>query len=708
LSLYCRITTHVLDGDDLLVSRVERRTTLSYKNVKIDLWLADLTHTGQSIASDAIPAAIGMIAEAVNQGCPSVSEIRLFKFPDTLNKALLNRVPKIIGFSNYVWNFRLSQAFGKAIKKAYPNTTIIMGGPNFPSDSSEQEEFLLTNSWIDFYIEKEGETPLVELINSLSSSKFGRATFDTADLPNLSFIRNGALFRSANTTRLVDLNTIPSPYLTGRLDSFLDGNLMPVIQTNRGCPFSCAFCTEGQGFWNKVKKKSNKNIGDEIRYIARALRNLPDGMRRGDLLIADSNFGMFPDDLETCDVINSVQEQHDYPNYINVATGKNKKERVLEAARRVNGAMKLAGSVQSLDPEVQKHMKRSNISADEIVSLALEASEIGANTYSEVILALPGDTKEKHYKTLRALVDADFSTVSMYQLMVLPGTDFGSVETKEKFNMRTKFRIVPRAFGEYSIFNHQVGVAELEEICVENNTLPYKDYLSCRRTNLMVNIFFNDRVFDETLAVIRWCGGSVFDFLLSVSETSQNLGFEKFVNDFLEETEGELWEREGELIEFAGDKENISRFVSGELGSNLIFKFKARSLTSEFSIICEALSHSIDEFAHRSQIADPVRSLLHETVLYKKCQIENIFGAPELIEQEFMYPIDKLGRFLGKTDPGKIRIQAEPSRLRFRHSGKQQEELASYKKIFGGDLTGLTRILTRARITEFYRQCESA
>ena len=30
----------------------------------------------------------------------------------------------------------------------------------------------------------------------------------------------------------MDLTLIPSPYLSGRLNEFLDGRLMPVIQTN--------------------------------------------------------------------------------------------------------------------------------------------------------------------------------------------------------------------------------------------------------------------------------------------------------------------------------------------------------------------------------------------------------------------------------------------------------------------------------------------
>ena len=63
--------------------------------------------------------------------------------------------------------------------------------------------------------------------------------------------------------------------------------------------------------------------------------------------------------------------------------------------------------------------------------MALKSAEIGANTYSEVILGLPGDTKEKHFSTLKTLVESSFTTLSMYQLMILPGTELGSQETKE-------------------------------------------------------------------------------------------------------------------------------------------------------------------------------------------------------------------------------------------------------------------------------------
>ena len=51
--------------------------------------------------------------------------------------------------------------------------------------------------------------------------------------------------------RIKSLDEIPSPYLTGILDEFFDGRLVPMIQTNRGCPFSCTFCVDGSASVNK-------------------------------------------------------------------------------------------------------------------------------------------------------------------------------------------------------------------------------------------------------------------------------------------------------------------------------------------------------------------------------------------------------------------------------------------------------------------------
>ena len=298
-------------------------------------------------------------------------------------------------------------------------------------------------------------------------------------------------------------------------------------------------------------------VEGEISYISEKMNKLPKNKRRTDLLIADSNFGMFEEDLETCKVIAKKKNKNNYPKYINVATGKNKKERVLEAAKIVQGAMKLAGSVQSLDPDIQQNIKRKNISSKEIVDMALKSSEIGANTYSEVILGLPGDTKEKHFQTLKTLVESSFTTISMYQLMILPGTELGSKETKVKYKMRTKYRVVPRCYGSYKIFDKESNVAEIEEICTSNNTLSFDDYLECRKMNLIINVFYNDSVFEEIISLIKCLKISIWDWLEEIYENSKLDQFSKFndlLSDFLNDSENELWSDYSELRKFTEKK----------------------------------------------------------------------------------------------------------------------------------------------------------
>ena len=118
------------------------------------IWLSDLTYTQQSIASDVVPAAIGMIAEYTEKHNPDIERIKLFKYPEKLAEEIKNNQPDLIGFSSYVWNSSLSDAFMKQIKKNFPKIITVAGGPNFPTDKEEQKAYLISRPWIDFYIVK--------------------------------------------------------------------------------------------------------------------------------------------------------------------------------------------------------------------------------------------------------------------------------------------------------------------------------------------------------------------------------------------------------------------------------------------------------------------------------------------------------------------------------------------------------------------------
>ena len=156
------------------------------------IWLADLTYTQQSIASDVIPAGTGMIAEYTEKKIPDLQKIKLFKYPEKLAESFEKEKPDLIGFSNYIWNSSLSDIYLKTIKEKYPETITVVGGPNFPTIIEEQKSYLSKRPWIDFYIVKEGEHAFVSLVQCLMNN--GKID-DLRNLPNLVF-QTGEYFYS--------------------------------------------------------------------------------------------------------------------------------------------------------------------------------------------------------------------------------------------------------------------------------------------------------------------------------------------------------------------------------------------------------------------------------------------------------------------------------------------------------------------------------
>ena len=100
--------------------------------------------------------------------------------------------------------------------------------------------------------------------------------------------------------RIQELDDIPSPYLMGLFDKFLaDPACMPMTQTNRGCPFSCTFCQEGESYFTKVKRHSLDYTVADLDYIAERVD--PSSA----LWITDSNWAMYKWDEDIADHIAS-------------------------------------------------------------------------------------------------------------------------------------------------------------------------------------------------------------------------------------------------------------------------------------------------------------------------------------------------------------------------------------------------------------------
>jgi radical SAM superfamily enzyme YgiQ (UPF0313 family) len=675
------------------------------------VFLADLTYTQHSLQSEIIPHAIGCVGAFAQSRLGGAVSISLFKRPEKLAAALEHQQPKIVAFSSYAWNFRLSYRFAAAIKQSRPETVTIFGGPNYPGDAERQAEFLRAHPAIDFFIVKEGELPFANLTAALVANDFRLGL--EYDIPSVHYFDKSVM--SARLpgleTRLPDLADIPSPYLLGLLDEFIDDGFQPIIQTNRGCPFSCTFCVEGEGYYSRVIKKPKSRIDDELHYIGQRMAPRVAQGKRADLFIADSNFGMFAEDIDTAHTLRDCQDKYDWPQFISVATGKNQKERVIEAARLVRGALRLSGSVQSLDEEVLDNIKRRNVAVGQLLEIAQTGGELGANTYSELILALPGQTVASYEETVAQLLEMGFNNVETYTLMLLYGTEMESAKQRALFDLRTKFRVIPRCFGHYDVLGQPVCVGEIEEVVIATRNMTYEEYVSCRKLALLVTLFHNDGYFDLGLRFLKQSGTPVIDAIKAVSKAIEASDLLSYFNRFAQDTQDELWDQASELEASLRDPETISRYISGELGNNILYRYKSLAMVEApkaLSQTFEAAIISSWEARHGVMNAGQ-RGFVAELMAYSTCRMQNLFhdreAEPQLVTGWNFEEILDRGLFLHigtSVWPGPAK------RLAFVHDHEQKRVIHWLVDTYGSDERGLTRLVTRCNLKQLLRKPASA
>jgi hypothetical protein len=538
---------------------------------KMDILVVDLTHTAQTISSDFMPYGAALVASYTDRHTPFHTDIRVIKFPDQLESEFKLKKPQIIGFSCYMWNADLSLRIAEKIKLEAPEVTIIFGGPDFPVDISRQEQWLRTNSHVDFFIPFEGELPFHGIVSALHELDGDLIAAKEQRIRGTVSLNGQNLCIGSPAEQIKVLDEIPSPYVSGFLDQYFETSLWPITQTKRGCPFKCAFCVEGHDWYNKVRRRSAEGIEEELLYIARHAN------RNSMFHITDSNFLMFKDDVEVCRLLKDTQRQYGWPSFVSCTTGKRGQANMLEASELLGDSIRISAAIQSFDEEVLKNIKRNNIPAAEILGLAMAVKDTQGLTYSEIIACLPGDTVSKYFETMARLVNSGVSSIKLHTLLLLPGASLDSDSSRKQFDFRTQWRAVTKSFGRYTFLGAEFDSIEAEEIVVATKSLSFDEYIKCRQLGFVINYFYNDGLFDEVRTVLRNFDISMWSWILTVLDSVENSSTDdpvrKLYDAFTHDVRSELLPSEREMREDI--HVNLSRYLTGELGSNITFKYKA-------------------------------------------------------------------------------------------------------------------------------------
>jgi len=652
------------------------------------IYLADLTHKGLILSSNVFPLSIGLIGSYLIKHRKEKVKIELFKYPEDLNDALEKKIPDLVGFANYSWNFDISSEFAKNIKIRNKKTIIVFGGPNYDLTENEMKEFWKTNDFIDFYIAQEGEQAFLNLFDKLEQFKF-----NINDLKSKSVLignthykdKSGSIVKGDVLPR-INIEELPSPYLMGLMDKFFDNKLIPMIHTTRGCPFSCAFCSEGTSYYNKVFQR-NENLENELKYISKKTKKIKN------LFISDANFGMYKQDLDKARIISMCQKKYNYPKYIHVSTGKNQKERVISIAKLLNGAINLAASLQSTDENVLKNIDRSNISIEKLSEIGKKANSKNTGTYSEIILGLPGDTKKTHFKTLKDAVESGFDNIRMFQLIMIPQTKLNTFKNRQDYKMKTKYRIMPRSYGVYDVFNKKVISVESEEILISSSTMSFEEYLECREMNLTVEILHNGKIFLELQGLCKAFNISWFDLIYQFfKKRRQNKYIKKLYNDFKNETSQKLWDNKSSLKNFV--TKNVDSVLNDEKGANELSLSKATAFFKIYPEINKTFFSIAKQYFFDSSINDKLlEKYLNELEKYSLLRKSDIFINNDF-ENNFYFDFKKIEKFNFDIKPNKF-YKNKKINFSISHNNSQKKLINSFNNEFGNTFDGLGKMLMR-------------
>jgi hypothetical protein len=339
------------------------------------------------------------------------------------------------------------------------------------------------------------------------------------------------------------------------------------------------------------------------------------------------------------------------------------------------------------------------------MNLSDQISDTDTHSYSEIILGLPGDSLEAEKESMAGLMQTGISNITQHQLVLIYGAQVASHQSRQEFNIRGMFRPIQRCAGVYHFDDQTFLAIEIEEISVATNTLSFEDYLEARRLYLTIGLFYNDRIFGEIHTLLRLLHLPTWEWIELIHKNVDHGPREvkALYQEFTADTKGELWESREDLVRDVSRE--IEKYISGQAGGNLIYKYRSRAIVKYFEPLHQmAFAHLRIYLNSRGLKCD---DLVNEIERFSKYQKANIFKTDFEITDLYNYNlVAMIKNPLLARQGGSLEDIHYPVHIRIAHTSEQKELIHRQLEFYGKENGGLTMLLSRFPIKRFYRTAE--
>jgi radical SAM superfamily enzyme YgiQ (UPF0313 family) len=306
--------------------------------------------------------------------------------------------PDVIGGSAFLWSLSALQETLVPLLHENPHRLLVLGGPSARPNMLALSPFARIAGLADVLVEGEGETVFSELIAAKDRSPAGLAS-----LSGLTLRQDGGGWRTTKSPLRAVMDQLASPYGQGLIPPGGIG----LLETYRGCPFTCSFCE-----WGVMEAPKNVLSSARIAGEFSAMENL--GL--GAVLLADAGLNL---NSQAFAALRRAAEETGFLTDRALIAEVYPKALTEDHIRFLGtvGAPHIGVGLQSFDDAVLRHVERKFDPAR--LGGLMDVLRSVASVTTELIMGLPGDSPERFLKSFER-ARALGTGLRVYHCAVLP------------------------------------------------------------------------------------------------------------------------------------------------------------------------------------------------------------------------------------------------------------------------------------------------
>lgn len=323
-------------------------------------------------------------------------EFTLQQSAHEIAEAILARKPRLVGLSLYIWNIEIATAVAAVIRAVSPETVLVCGGPEMTGDPARSP----VAPFADYIIRGEGEEAFLTLVHTLLQGHVPPDKIIDASPPDLSLLAD------------------PYPLYTEQDIA----HRVIYVEASRGCPRRCAFCLSGafpclryfplHAFLHSMSRLLDRGAR-RFKFIDRTfnvdLNRMHTILRffreRPEIEQLHLHFEIMPDHLPPDTLALLASFPHD--------------------------ALHLETGVQSVNPDIQKAIRRYQRIEPSLENLHWLRTHTGCQLHADLIFGLPGESIDSFAEGFNRLVALDVQELQLGLLKNLPGTPLGALSSPD-------------------------------------------------------------------------------------------------------------------------------------------------------------------------------------------------------------------------------------------------------------------------------------